>query len=304
MMMNTKNGIKTNKFPMAFEIQTTNGCNGRCTICPHRYLSKTTTDMTTELFEKIIQQISAFDNKDIRIIPYLNGEPFLDKQFVERLNYIRELCPTVVIEISTNLSRLTKEIVVSLLENEVYDLRISCFGFTEKAYRNVMQGLDFNMFRKNLKFLLDENRKSGKLKKISLTMIQYPGFDLNDYELAEAFCKENGINLNFWEYLDRAGNVPVYSNQIVVTEDDEARKRYTCAQNRETRMHILANGSVVMCCQDWQAQYIMGDANRDDLLAIWNNEKYQSLRNQLEVKGVPYPELCKKCKILLEGFKG
>ena len=112
------------------------------------------------------------------------------------------------------------------------------------------------------------------------------------------------MTLNFWGYLDRAGNVTRRSNQVNITEEEEKKKVYTCAQNRHMeRMHILVDGTVILCCQDWRREYILGSAQTDSLQEIWEGKAYERIRQQINQIGYPYPALCKKCKILLEGKK-
>ena len=81
-------------------------------------------------------------------------------------------------------------------------------------------------------------------------------------------------------------------------------KRRLCAQNRHIeRMHILVDGTVVLCCQDWRKEYVLGSVKTDDLHTIWESEAYEKMRRQIDQIGDSYPEICKKCKILLEGKK-
>ena len=45
-----------------------------------------------------------------------------------------------------------------------------------------------------------------------------------------------------------------------------------------TSVTVMADGSVVPCTQDYDCEMIMGDAKKDALESIWNNENYRNLR--------------------------
>lgn len=300
-----KNGIICAQLPAAYEIQTTSYCNGRCIICPHRDVVTSPEHMSQALFEKIIDEIRdlSSDGKGVLLIPYLNGEPFLDPHICCRLDLIRERLPHCRLELSTNLSVLSDDILNAIIRNKVNDFRISCFGWA-KSYEQSMPGLRFSRFCEHLRRLLDRMSAEGMLQTVSLTVVQHPFIRLSDIEELRSLANREGISLNLWGALDRAGNVASFRNDIQVSKEDELAKRYSCAQRRHLeRMHIFADGTVVLCCQDWRRDVVLGNAASSSLRSIWNNQAYQHVRAAIDEAGLPYPELCKKCKILLEGAK-
>ena len=62
-------------------------------------------------------------------------------------------------------------------------------------------------------------------------------------------------------------------------------------------MHILADGDVVFCCQDWKHQYVVGNLNKNSIIEIWNSKEYNSLRKHLYDKKLVAPDLCCNCKL-------
>lgn len=67
-----------NRRPAAYEIQTTNRCNGHCLVCPHESVKQVYQTMDMVLFQRILDEISD-EEEPVRIVLYLNGEPFLDE---------------------------------------------------------------------------------------------------------------------------------------------------------------------------------------------------------------------------------
>ena len=82
---------------------------------------------------------------------------------------------------------------------------------------------------------------------------------------------------------NRAGNVlgrpTVLLNQFCVRPFNE--------------FYITQDGRVVLCCQDWSVQEVMGNVNDNTIEEIWNNEKYTARRESLLRK--ERTDLCAKC---------
>lgn len=58
---------------------------------------------------------------------------------------------------------------------------------------------------------------------------------------------------------------------------------------------INSDGKVVICCNDYHGQEIMGDVNKEKLLDIWNNEQFRHFRRHLRRKDRTVSPLCRSC---------
>lgn len=280
--------IKYSKFPTAIEIQTTSHCNAQCIGCPHKTVSKNLTMgiMEDELFMKILREIG---DKKILIIPYLNGEPFLDPNFFERLDLIKKCCPNVKIEISTNVSMLNEERIEKLSNYKINDLRLSVFGMKKSTHNKMMPGLKWEIVEKNIANVLNNKKLRKNVNKIGLIMLKFPGIKKEEFEYASDFCKKNKIEFNLWGFLDRAGNVDKYSNSV------HNNKITGCSQDRPLkRLHVDFEGNVIICCQDWKRENKLGNINSLSIQEIWDSEKFKKIREGIYGDNNP-PEICKKC---------
>lgn len=276
-------------FPKAIEIQTTSACNAKCIICPHERVSKFIPQglISKDLFLKILKEIG---NKEVLLIPYLNAEPFLDQFFFERLAEIKQNCKNVNLEISTNVSLLTSERIESLSRYYIDYLRLSVFGFTPETHAKMMPGLKWEKVKLNLDNLVSCKRLRKNVGAIDLVMIYFHMLTEEDVTLARTYCRKNGLQLNLWGFLDRAGNVPNHSNKVY------KEKVSGCSQNRPIeRLHISFDGKVILCCQDWKKEYILGDLNENSINEIWNSEEYNRIRENIYNLELPPPELCRRC---------
>ncbi len=290
--------MKYSVFPKAIEIQTVSACNAKCVICPHPVVSEDLPSgvMSMELFSRIIDQIDP--SWDCLIIPYLNSEPLLDPNILERLRYINRSIDGAKMELSTNVSPLSFSKQLEMIGIHLSELRLSLFGFTEKTHHAIMPGLKWNQVKQNLDRLVIHNRFRGFIDKISMVMIEHELVTQEDIDLASRYCKDYGLAFNFWGFLDRAGNVPKFSNDV------HHSTIVGCEQNRPLeRMHISLTGDVILCCQDWRWKNVIGNVKKNSLLDIWNCDTYQNYRESIYNGRGMQPEVCSRCKLSVPSQK-
>lgn len=277
-----------NSFPKVIEFQMHNLCNANCIICPYREIKDKKVFMEDKLLDKLLLEIG---DKEILLIPYLNNEPFLDTLYCSKLEKINTICPNCKIEISTNLSVLNEKIIKKLEKLNIHELRVSIFGFNENTYKKMMPGLNYKDVMKNLNSLLKSNLKKT-IENVSITMIEHKYVKEEEYNLMKELCENNGIKFNKWGFLDRAGNNSYFKNEV------KHKNIIGCEQNRPIeRMHILADGSVVICCQDWRKEVIMGNINNNTIEEVWNGKRYNEVRKSIYDKDKECIKLCEKCKL-------
>lgn len=279
-----------NSFPKVIEIQFHNGCNSYCLICPYKDMNYKYIEMKEEVFEKFLKELP--NDKLIRIIPYLNNEPFLDNKYIEKLKKIRNKCLKTEIEISTNASVLTPNVIQELSKLNITEFRLSVFGYSEETYKRMMPRLNRDKVFNNLKEISNYFKETETI--VSIVMIDDGSIDENEFKNMNILAKELGFAFERWGFLDRCKNVTYKSNEIYKD------RIYGCEQNRPIeRMHILANGDVIFCCQDWSHSIIIGNISNNSIQEIWNCAEYNNLRKKLYGKDEESPELCKNCKLAL-----
>ena len=78
-----------------------------------------------------------------------------------------------------------------------------------------------------------------------------------------------------------------------VTEHNIASNYKTCP-SIETAILVTTKGDVLLCCQDYDKQHVMGNLKYSGLLEIWNRLAFKSLR-KAAFSGKVKLELCRKC---------
>ncbi len=274
-------------FPKVIEIQFNNLCNSSCTICPYKDMHYDKHFMEDELFSKFLQEIQL--EKPERIIPYLNNEPFTDRNFIDKLERLR-LCYDGEIEISTNAALLDQEKIEKLAKIKLTELRISMFGFYGDTYKRFMPTLNREKVLQNIKTIA-EIFKDSQTKR-SIVVIDDGTIEEVEFNEMQDFVEKLGYQFCRWGFLDRAKNVAKKSNNFY---NDSVN---FCEQFRPSeRIHILANGDVIFCCQDWSNEFKVGNIHDSTIKEIWNGKIYQNLRDSLFSNDKKAPELCCNCKL-------
>lgn len=252
------------------QVETTNHCNGKCVFCPqHQFKEKGF--MTQELYEKIIDEASRLPNLTM-FHPMLTGEPFLDKNFMDRLRLARAKLPNVEFEIYTNGSLFTDEIIYQLKEIPNLHLSVSLNGLKPETRKKLMGFDDYWQVMQAFKLM----EQSGI--KYRATMVAYP--EISQDEVA-AFIESGGTAIRYQSW---AGIQYPYE-----------RKRWTSCARAINQMTVLYTGDVCLCCFDPFGEVNFGNLNSDTIETVWNNtrhKEYQSMHKQGRGHELPKCEAC------------
>jgi len=111
------------------QIMTIQACNLKCDCCPNKYIPQSHNLMSTNIFSKIINELSSI-NYNQRITLYLMNEPFLDNRLKDFIIETRLKCKNARINISTNGIIPTYEDLQKLFDVGLSDCDISCYNQT------------------------------------------------------------------------------------------------------------------------------------------------------------------------------
>lgn len=275
-------------YPKILEVQFHNKCNSNCLICPYKDMNYNYEKMSKELFEKFLSEID--ENKLKRIIPYLNNEPFLSTDFINMVKMIRNKFKKIEIEISSNVSMIKEIDIVEMSKLNITELRLSVFGYEKSTYNKMMPCLNYEKKFEKLQMISSVMKDSNTI--ISIVMIDNGEINEQEFIDMKFLCDKLGFKFERWGFLDRSDNVTYNSNNIYNENVS------SCEQNRPLeRMHILSDGRVIFCCQDWSHSLIVGNINNNTISEVWNSETFINARKSLYDKEKDSPMICKKCKL-------
>lgn len=284
-------------FPAFIEVQTVSYCNSHCIICPYTKVKSTIPmgKMKRCLWDKLLDEFEINRTKIKNIEPYLNNEPFLDKDILDLLYTLKPI--GCYVEISTNLHNCTHELMDEIIKNGLIDeLRCSIFGLSPNTYKRIM-GIDMNNVLEKLSYIALANKNASFPLKIQLTMVEHDSLVSSDeLHQAKKSADELGIYFKAYPYLDRAENNDFLTTKII---SNSKKKVMGCKLGYlKDRLAIWHDGIVALCCQDWQRQHIIGDLNKKSIQDLWQSPEMQVYRDSIYsgYEGVS-DLLCKKCAL-------
>lgn len=252
------------------QLETTNLCNAHCVFCQHDKFTEFGT-MTNELYEKIITEASGLPRLQT-FIPMLTGEPFCDKQIIDRIKYARERMSQVNIQLYTNGSLLTIEILQQLKTICNFNLSISLNGLNPDT-RKKLTGLD------DWGYVTQMAHHAERVKlPYRVTMVCCPEVPPDE---VEKFIKVGGMAL---QYQSWAGQQYPYK-----------RNRWTSCIRALSHMTIRYNGDANLCCFDPFGKVSFGNLNNQTITEIWQSPERQEYILRHKAGEGHKLELCDSC---------
>ncbi|MEM0492468.1 MAG: radical SAM/SPASM domain-containing protein [Candidatus Thermoplasmatota archaeon] len=254
--------------PQSNEIrfETTTKCNYCCLPCPREKLTRKIETISfsrfKKIFDKVINETQQYDT--ITLSGF--GEPLLDSTIEKKIRYAKSKDFDVLI--LSNAALLTVEKFKKLEELGVNSIRISFYGMTPKVYSLVHGTKNEKLFSK-VKENLVKISEIKKTTKIVMTYNVIPG--INDSDMQEW--------INFWK--DRVDLVEVWRphNWVYGREYRQIQneKVNTCGRPWKTPLQIQVDGTVIMCCFDFNGDLLLGDLNTQSLEEIFSSELFKKI---------------------------
>lgn len=291
--------------PWLFNLETTNYCNMRCVMCPRTTLmSRKNQWMDHNLFKTIISQTKPQKDESLKkfwsfvmeqygetpdsrsenqfyfytVAQHLTlhgyGEPLLDPNLRDRIitcknNHIPTYFSCTPINIKMDL-------VHDLMEQGLGVLKFS-FDALDDAMAKTIRGKnnDFSHSLENIQSIAELKSKKGYKTRLVVSMIALSG-DPDAEQIRREF-------IDMWKENDVQCYIKNQDNRWYHDEDEECRsKAHYADQYCEfawTSLSVMANGRVVPCTQDYDAEIFLGDANKQSLAEVWNGLKYEQFRH-------------------------
>ncbi len=286
--------------PFVIFVDPASACNFLCPFCPtgHRDLIDATGRyqgvMKLPVFQKIIDDLSDFDQPIKVLRLYKDGEPFLNKNLAKMIKYAKESGLVKYIDTTTNGSLFNPKRLSEVLEAGIDKINISVDGMNNEQYKKFTGfDFDFDKFVRDIKWL-DSNKGNCEV------VIKIPGDLISEDQKKEFldtfgdYCDRIFIE-NFapcWPEFDVEAHTGIkitegiYQQPIISTD--------TCPYIFYS-MAINADGLVSSCFLDWGRKLLLGNVMETSVKGIWNSNKMNSLRFQHLSGGRMNNPVCSQC---------
>lgn len=247
-----------------FEVSTR--CNYSCIICPRDSFCRPLEIMSTEKFKSIFDKIISGTGQYNTITFSGFGEPLLDSGLEEKIKYARDNGFEVLI--LTNASLLTVDRFKKFDELGVKSIRVSFYGNSPKVYTQVHRPPNPDMFS----MVRDNLVEIAKIKKNTQLLFTYNIISqVNDHEVQDW--------IKFWE--PKADLVEVWKPHNWVDGKNyrkvQAEKMNTCGRPWKGPLQVQIDGTVNMCCFDYNGQLLLGDVNKQGLDEIFSSDAFKKI---------------------------
>lgn len=282
--------------PLRVFIDVCNFCNFHCSFCPHgngeamKVMPQAI--MPIELAKKCIDDLKKFPRKIKMLSFFCFGEPLLQKNLVDMIQYASKQDVAEQLEITTNASLLTRDLSNRLVSSGLTLINISLYGADETDYQSFCNAsIDFEKLIQNIKYLHSVSHNTKIVVKVCETVFDVPGKREAFYQKIEPICDKICVEypVPFWYEL----NHNIEDNGIDIYGNPATRKA-VCPVPFYT-MCINANGVVTPCCSDWKNRLQMGDSKTQALASIWKGQKYRELYTELLKNGNSGIHPCRYC---------
>lgn len=242
--------------------ETSTLCNYRCTICPQEKLRRIRTVMPTELFSMLLDRIKEATDQYEAVTFAGMGEPLLDPEFPEKACISRSKGFRVLL--LTNGSRLTIDLFRQLDKIGMESIRVSFYGMRPETYSRA-HGLDHNAEEfERLRDTLSEICSLPRKTKMLFT-----------FNVVEGGTEEDLRNwIRYWE--PKADLIEVWQPHNWVygraLRAVSPKKRKSCGRPFRGPLQVQVDGTVNMCCFDFNGDLTLGDLKAQSLGEIFEGD--------------------------------
>jgi len=269
-------------------------CNQRCFFCPVSVAPREPYYMDTHLYERIITEIAGLGQPIEAVAMIQYNEPTADRRFVDQVRTIKEagLPPAVL----SNGSGLTPDKVDALVEMggiTYFSVNLSTLDAERYARERGRNHLDRVL--ENLEYAKDKQMAE---EMVIVVLGADKELHAGDFEAIKKKFAGSNFKVQDFEANDRAG----YLDIGLAAEDRDLEVRgcdYGGSRPIE-HVHITAAANIVICCQDYDESWVLGNLKNERLSEILDGEAYAEARRQ--VYGIDAPPenfICDNCRYAL-----
>lgn len=276
-------------------LEANTACNQSCYFCPVSIAPRHTYTMPLDIYQQIASQLVAY--KDTLLAVFMNNynEPSIDRYFLERVRILKSynLQPALL----SNATGLVPRVVDQLIAmGGLPYMTINLSTINNEHYKTTRGRDHLSQVLKNLDYMkthpVAENMNIVVLGENDETHKQ-------NFEAIQQRFADTQFQVNFAVAMDRAAylNLP----QI---RDDPIQHLAGCEQTGSRplqHLHITAHGNCVLCCQDYDENYPIGDLNIQTIEEVLTGETIARMRQQAYgIEDSPENFICRRCVFALE----
>lgn len=289
------NGLPS--FALYIDVEPTNSCNMDCLFCARQQMRRPIGFMNMELFEKICLEAKEYGCLGIRFLRW--GEPLLNVNIFEMIRMAKKY--NLLTHLTTNGLLLKDDSIMELIGSGLDCINISMQGLSGKEY-NLLRNTDsFDLLGKNIKHLYkirEENASRNPFLNLAVTITDEASVEIDDF-IAHwgSFVDDISIGYTWFKRLKDKTRVDPWLRRARILPHYFRCIEVMC------KLSIDWDGTVSVCCLDYDQELTIGNVKNDNLMKIWDDQRANKIRNLLSDKGQDSFVLCSTCELNYD-FRG
>jgi radical SAM protein with 4Fe4S-binding SPASM domain len=250
--------------------------------------------MEFKLFKKIIDDLAEF-NSPLRSLRLYNiGEPLLNKNLPQMINYAKRSKRIKKIDTTTNAVALTHDLSDAIVGAGLDFICFSIEAMSGEEYKRVAGvEVDFNAIVENIAYFYRHKGDCQVHVKSVDAAFKNEEEKERFYRMFENLCDSMWIDsiTNVWPDFEAIPQKD-YSGLNMY---GEPIKPLTCCTQPFYNLSVNPDGKVTHCDLDWKSEFIIGDLTKQSLKEVWKSDivrQTQVLHLQGRRKEI---SVCSKC---------
>ena len=256
---------KLRALPVEYIVETTAKCNLYCPMCPRETHKQPKSDMTDEIFERLVRE--AGQSAEHMMLIGL-GEPFMDRKIFDRIEFCER--HNISTLLSTNGTFLDEATANRLLATPLEHITLSFDGATKESFEYYRKGARFEKVRDNFVRFARMKKERGSKMQIVVQMVR---MDRNRGEVADFTA--------FWKSVPGVDQVRIKEDETNLFKigHDAAAWKHPCHYLWRGPMYVKHDGDVYPCCQSYMLDMPpVGNIGRESLAEIFDSPEMQRMR--------------------------
>lgn len=269
-------------------------CNHGCYYCPVSVAPRKVEKMPTELFERVIGEIAALGHPIEGVGMNHFNEPTVDSRYLDQVRCIKDAgLPAATL---SNGSGLTPSRVDGLIEmGGLFYLSVNISSLDQQKYKDQRGADHLPLVLKHLDYMA-----TRPVAETMVLVVLGTGNQAHRDEhqrITERFAGTR-FDVQYFEVNDRAG----YLDLGLKAEGDSGCLG-GCEQMASrpiNHIHITARGRCILCCQDYNERWEVGDLHTQSLEEILRGDELARMRRwTYGLEEAPRDFLCRTCNYSL-----
>jgi radical SAM protein with 4Fe4S-binding SPASM domain len=286
--------------PISAHIDISSVCNYKCSFCFQadvpgmKAVGLKRGFMSFEMFKKIVDELKEFPEKIKKIKIGNHGEPTLNPDVVQMVEYASKSECTEIVEMFTNGSKLDPKLNQGLVDAGLQRINVSLEGLSDQRYYQVA-GVrqDFQSIVAGVKDLFERKKAAKSNLKIYVKIADHAHALKKDsteiFVLSESekeFFHQTFGNICDEIFIEKV--VPQWAEtQLNKQNEVDDTGMYGQKINNSWKevcpfvfmyLHFNCDGTVSPCTLDWPRKVVVGNINKDTVSEIWNGKSLKELQ--------------------------